>query len=131
MNIKEKQLLDSVGVYMSPAIRDKYNHRHTDPTSWCRFYYYKNRKPFEVPNSNVRYDSEVTSTNTLHRDTFYKMIHLSSSDLFYDFYYKLKDNFGSDVVIKKNKKKKKSTVADYNPSPPKFNDRGQVIVSFD
>jgi len=137
MNIKDKQLLDSLGVFMNSNIKKKYGHKHTDPDSWCRFYYYKNRKPFAVPNSNIRYDAEVTSTNTLHKFTFYKMLHLSNSDLFYDFYYKLKEDIPSDIILKKIKNKvgfpSKNNVfiSDYKHTPPEVNANGQIIVSFD
>tara|TARA_R110000787_G_scaffold100819_2_gene205945 strand:+ start:1762 stop:2163 length:402 start_codon:yes stop_codon:yes gene_type:complete len=133
MNKREKSLLKSLGVYIDPKINKKYNHEHADPEEWVRFYYYKNRKPFLVPNSNIRYESEVTSTNSLHRNTFYKMSHLSKTDSYYDYYYKLKEDVGS-CIIKENKrlnKIKKKSNKKFKLIPPPQDENGKYIIKFE
>jgi len=103
MNNRDKAVLTSLGIYCDPKVKKKYSHKHADPDEWVRFYYYKKRKPLIVPLTNIRFDSEVTSTNSLHKHTFYKMSHLSKTDSYYDYYYKLKEDV-NDCVIKENKR---------------------------
>lgn len=138
MNRKEKDVLNSLGVYISPRLAKKYNHNHGNPDDWTRFYYFKKRQTFQIPNSSIRYDSEVTSTNSLHRNTFYKMSLLSKSDLFYDYYFCLKSEIGNLVLKEKKIKSAKGGKGGVNlnvnniirPPLPR-NDAGQIIVSFD
>ena len=133
MNKREKSLLKSLGIYIDPKIYKKYNHSHSNPDDWVRFYYYKNRKPFLVPASNIRYDNEVTSTNSLHRNTFYKMSHLSKTDSYYDYYYKLKEDVGS-CIIKENKRLNKAdkvSADKFKLVPPPQNENGKFVISFE
>jgi|TARA_R110000824_G_scaffold36306_6_gene113032 hypothetical protein len=133
MDTKEKKLLRSLGIYINPTMYKKYSHTHSNPGDWVRFYYYKDRKPFLVPTSNIRFDSEVTSTNSLHRNTFYKMTHLSKTDKYYDYYYKLKPEVDS-CVIQKNKrlnKVDKATVDKFKLDPPPRNKDGKFIIKFE
>tara|TARA_R110000744_G_scaffold146462_1_gene259354 strand:+ start:308 stop:709 length:402 start_codon:yes stop_codon:yes gene_type:complete len=133
MNAKDKSLLKSLGIHINTKKFEKYNHTHADPDAWVRFYYYKHRKPFIVPSSNIRYESEVTSTNSLHKNTFYKMSLLSKTDSYYDYYYKLKENIGS-CIIKENKRlnKTKDTSKKKNDFiPPIQNENGKYVVSFE
>lgn len=140
MNRKEKDILNSLGVYMTPRVTKKYNHKHGEPDEWTRFYYYKNRQPFKIPGSSIMYDAEVTSTNSLHRNTFYKMAHLSNSDLFYDYYFCLKPEVGQVVIkekkLKRNIGNKISNSINLNinkivPKPLPRNNLGQILVEFD
>ena len=137
MNTKEKQILNSLGVYIDPKVTNKYNHKHSNPDEWTRFYYYKNRQSFRIPGSSILYDAEVSSTNSLHRNTFYKMSHLSQSDLFYDYFFCLKPNIGDFVLKEKKIKRGKNISNSINlniskiPHQPVLrNDKGQVLVSF-
>ena len=133
MNKHEKALLKSLNIYINPNMYAKYSHTHSNPADWVRFYYYKNRKPFLVPTSNIRFDSEVTSTNSLHRNTFYKMTHLSKTDKYYDFYYMLKPEVDS-CVIQKNKrlnKTNKPSVEKFKLDPPPLSAEGKYIIKFE
>jgi len=134
MNDAEKELLYALGVYIAPKTIQKYKHKHNTDENWTRFYYYKNRKPFLVPGSNVRFESEVTSTQSLHKNTFYKMTILSKTDMFYDYYYKLKDHVGN-VVVKQNKRtgvrgKQKPDPPKPSSPPPLISENGKFVVSF-
>jgi len=134
MNYKENIILDNLSIYMNDKLKHKYKHKHTDETEWVRFYYYKKRKPFLVPTSNIRYDSDVTSTNSLHKHTFYKMSHLSKIDSHYDYYYKLKENI-NECVIKENKrnsKKKKNVIKSIQKNTiTKHTDKSLFTIQFD
>ena len=126
MNSKEKIILDSLGIYIDEAIIKKYSRSVTHPAEWSRFYYYRNKKRTEVKTSQVLTDLQVSSTNLLHRGTFYKMTHLSNDDLFFDYYYKLKDTIGTCVVKKTRRLNKKLVVT--NPLPHERNTKGQFVI---
>ena len=132
MDKKDKSLLKSLGVYIDPKLNKKYKHKHSSPEDWVRFYYYKQRKPFIVPRSNIRYDAEVTSTNSLHKHTFYKMSHLSKTDSYYDYYYKLKEDV-DECVVKENKRLTKQSKFNKNfkPPPPERDENGKFVVRFE
>lgn len=130
MSKSDKSLLKSLGIYLDPKLNKKYKHQHADPEEWVRFYYYKNRKPFIVPRSNIRYDAEVTSTNSLHKHTFYKMSHLSKTDAYYDYFYKLKDDI-DDCIVKENKRLTKHYKNHVKPPPPERNAEGRFVVRFE
>ena len=131
MNTRDSSLLKSLGIFCNPDIKKKYDHKHADPDKWVRFYYYKKRKPFLVPISNIRFDAEVSSTNSLHKHTFYKMSHLSKTDLYYDFYYKLKDDV-NDCVIKENKRlNKKSKIKNEYKETREIDENGLFVVRFE
>ncbi len=126
MNPKDKIILDSLGIYIDEAIISKYSRQVTHPSEWSRFYYYRNKKRTDVKKSQILTDLQVSSTNLLHRGTFYKMTHLSNDDLFFDYYYKLKDTIGTCVVKKTRRLNKKLAVM--KPLPHERNESGSFVI---
>ncbi len=131
MDQKDRKLLKNLGIYMHPELRRKYDHKHSNPENWVRFYYYKQKKPFLVPRSNIRYEAEVTSTNSLHKHTFYKMSFLSKSDPYYDYYYKLKENIDKVIVLENQRVQSKKNFKTIKAPPPERNSEGQFVVRFE
>lgn len=136
MNPTDKEMLDNLKVYISPEIITKYNHKQSQPREWVRFYYYKNKKRHSIPGSQIKYDYEVSSTLNYHKNTFYKMTTMSSSDGYFDYYFKLKDHLPSCVVKKSNRSgksdKTKIVRQVYKNKPDyKMTPDGKFLVTFD
>lgn len=135
MNPNETDLLDEMKIFCPPEIVAKYSHKQNNPKEWTRFYYYKNKRRFIIPKDNIQYDYEVSSTLNYNKNVFYKMTSMSSSDGYFDYFFKLKDNLPNIVVKKSNrdgKSQRSTTIATKKYEPPETcPETGKFIVRFD
>lgn len=135
MNDSDKELLDSLKVYCPPEIVAKYQHKQQKPRDWVRFYYYKNKKRNIVNAKDIKYDYEVSSTLNYNKDTFYKMTGMSSTDGYFDYYFKLKEHLPNVVVKKSNRNNKtERTKIMSKPTDKKHYDideNGKFIIKFE
>lgn len=135
MNSDDKKALSDLGIYISPEIVAKYNHKNSDPEQWSRFYYYKNKKKTKV--DNVEYDYEVSSTLNYKKNTFYLMSIMSHKDPYFDYYFCLKQDLPKCIIKKSNRnksndmKKKKLIQYDRYKDYEKCPKTGKIIVRFD
>jgi hypothetical protein len=126
MTPEDKSILDSLGIYISPHIVNKYHHHHSSKEPHTRFYYFVNRQKTYVPPENVSYDKEVSSTLCYKKNCFYKMSHLSKVDAYFDYYFMLKPDCPKTIVKRKNvSTKAKMPIAGYQKRNGKF------VLSFD
>lgn len=135
MNPQDTELLDNLKIYCPPEIVAKYSHKQNNPKEWTRFYYYKQKRRYIIPKENIQYDYEVSSTLNYNKNVFYKMTSMSSSDGYFDYYFKLKDNLPNVVVKKSNRegrsqRSKNITKSKYTP-PETCPETGKFIVRFD
>lgn len=134
MNPQDTELLDNLKIYCPPEIVAKYSHKQNNPKEWTRFYYYKQKRRYIIPKENIQYDYEVSSTLNYNKNVFYKMTSMSSSDGYFDYYFKLKDNLPNVVVKKSNREGKsqrsKQIATKYTP-PETCPKTGKFIVRFD
>jgi len=133
MNPSDIELLNNLKIYCSPEIVAKYKHKQKKPQEWTRFYYYK-QKRYKIPNENIQYDYEVSSTLNYNKNVFYKMTAMSNNDGYFDYYYKLKDELPNVVVKKSNRYGKSQAtqlkVLSEKPSVPTCPDTGKFIINF-
>ena len=130
MNDYEETILNEFGVHCPKNIILKYNHKHQDAQNWTRFYYYKNKKKIAVPPENIDYDYEVSSTLAYNKNVFYKMVTMSDSDVFFDYYFKLKPSLPKIVVKRTNRKTQRLKNIEFDLPEPEITKNGKVIVRF-
>jgi len=134
MDTYDIQTLSDLKVYCPPEIVAKYNHKHNNPKNWSRFYYYRNKKKTLVPNNNIEYDYEVSSTLAYNKNVFYKMTTMSHDDNFFDYYFKLKPDLPKCVIKKSNrfnKVQKRMTIKKFDINDFDRSDDGKFILRFD
>tara|TARA_R110000796_G_scaffold90169_5_gene193942 strand:+ start:5041 stop:5448 length:408 start_codon:yes stop_codon:yes gene_type:complete len=134
MNSHDSILLNNLKIFCPANIVTKYKHKQQKPKEWTRFYYYKNKKRNIVTHENIEYDYEVSSTLNYNKNTFYKMTTMSSSDGYFDYYFKLKDHLPNVVVKKSNRhnttEKTKQMVKPFQSTPYEIDSNGKFVVRF-
>lgn len=134
MDDYEIEGLKELGVYCPKEIIQKYKHKHMKANEWTRFYYYKNKRRIIVGTENIEYDYEVSSTLAYNKNVFYKMTTMSSSDTFFDYYFKLKPELPKVVIKYSNRKNERQAKNAWKnpPKPPRHicPKTGRVIIKF-
>lgn len=122
--------------FLVPADINLNPHKHREEEKWVSLWFYKNRRKTLVYPEQINVDKVITSKLQYQKNIFYKMSSMSEEDVYFDYFFRLKDKKGKNLIKKNNRFKKsnphqkKKKKDDYKSKSHKIDEDGKYIVTF-